>query len=260
MTAAKRHAAALAWELLLPFALLLAWWFWSAARATMYFPSLQSILKSFATTWFGSGFALHVVPSLRNLAVGYLLGAVIGIGLGVAIGRIGWLRWLTMPIVEYVRALPPPALLPFFILILGIGPEMQVGIIAFGVVFVVLLNAIDGARGVEPTLISVCTVYRVPRRYRIAQVILPAASPQIVAGLRTGISLAVVLMVVSEMTAATQGIGFFTLQAQQNFDFVDMWSGMVLLAVIGVVVNLLFAWCVERPVLFWHRGASGGRP
>lgn len=257
MTGSARRAQAVVWELILPFALLIVWWFWSAASVGMYFPSLAQILRSFASTWFGPGFADHVVPSLRNLALGYLLGAAVGIGLGIAIGRIAWLRWLTTPVLEYVRALPPPALLPFFILILGIGPEMQIGIIAFGVVFVVLLNAIDGARGVEPTLISVCTVYRIPRRWRFLQVILPASSPQIVAGLRTGISLAVVLMVVSEMTAATRGIGFFTLQAQQNFAFVDMWSGMVLLAVIGVVVNLLFAWCVERPVLFWQRGASG---
>ncbi|GAA3754042.1 ABC transporter permease [Microbacterium kribbense] len=247
------------WELILPVALVVIWWFWSAASTNMYFPPLGDILDSFGRTWFGDGFLQHVVPSLRNLIIGYMIGSVIGIVLGVAIGRVGWLRWLMTPIVEYARALPPPALLPFAILLLGIGPEMQVGIIVFGVVFVVLLNTIDGTRGVEPTLDDVATVYQIPRRYRLTEMLLPAASPQIVAGLRTGISLAVILMVVSEMTAATQGIGFFTLQAQQNFNFTDMWSGMVLLAVIGVLANLLFAWFVERPLLFWQAGANAKR-
>lgn len=257
MNGVTRRVGSVAWELILVVVIVAAWWFASASSTNMYFPSLQHIMQSFGHNWFGAGFTENIVPSLRNFIVGYLIGSVVGIGLGIAIGRIAWLRWLLTPAVEYIRALAPPALLPFFILILGIGPEMQIGIITEGVLFIVLLNAIDGAKGVEPTLTSVCTVYRIPRWYRFFHVVLPASSPQIVAGLRTGISLAVALMVISEMTAATRGIGFFTLQAQQNFNFVDMWSGMVLLAIIGVIVNLLFVRLVERPVLFWQRGMSG---
>lgn len=254
-----RTIPAMVWELLLPLALFVAWWVWSVTAGQMYFPPLPEILRAFGHTWFGAGFVDHILPSLRNLALGYLLSSAAGIVAGIAIGRNAWLHWLVGPIVEYARSLPPPALLPFFILILGIGSEMQVGIIAFGVFFVVLLNTIDGARSIEPTLLEVSTVYRVPRWLRFTHIILPAASPQIVAGLHTGTSLAVILMVVSEMVAATRGIGFFTLQAQQNFAFADMWSGMLLLAIIGVLVNLLFVRLVERPVLFWQRGAAGER-
>jgi len=245
------------WGLILPLVLVAGWWIWSVVDGGMYFPPLPDILRAFAHTWFGSGFVAHVVPSLRNFIVGYLIASVAGIVLGIAIGRLGWLHWLLSPLIEYARSLPPPALLPFFILVLGIGPEMQVGIIAFGVFFVVLLNTIDGARSVEPTLMEVGAVYRIPRWIRFTRIVLPAASPQIVAGLHTGTSLAVILMVVSEMVAATRGIGFFTLQAQQNFAFTDMWSGMLLLAIIGVVVNLLFERLVERPILFWQRGIAG---
>lgn len=254
-----RSVTAIVWELLLPLALFVAWWVWSVTAGEMYFPPLPEILRAFGHTWFGAGFVEHILPSLRNFALGYLLASAAGIVAGVAIGRNAWLHWLVGPIVEYARSLPPPALLPFFILILGIGPEMQVGIIAFGVFFVVLLNTIDGARSIEPTLLEVSAVYRIPRWLRFTYIILPAASPQIVAGLHTGTSLAVILMVVSEMVAATRGIGFFTLQAQQNFAFADMWSGMLLLAIIGVLVNLLFVRLVERPVLFWQRGAAGER-
>lgn len=248
----------LVWEFVLPLALFVAWWAWSVTAGQMYFPPLPEILSAFGHTWFGEGFLDHVVPSLRNFAVAYLLASAAGVVIGIAIGRMAWLHWLLSPIIEYARSLPPPALLPFFILVLGIGPGMQVGIIAFGVFFVVLLNAIDGARSVEPTLLEVGKVYRIPRWYRFTRIVLPAASPQIVAGLHTGTSLAVILMVVSEMVAATRGIGFFTLQAQQNFAFADMWSGMLLLAIIGVAVNALFVWAIERPILFWQRGAARG--
>lgn len=247
------------WGLILPAALFAGWWVWSVAAGGMYFPPLPEILRAFGHTWFGSGFAEHVVPSLRNFAVGYLIASAAGIVLGILIGRVGWLYWLFGPLIEYAHSLPPPALLPFFILVLGIGPEMQVGVIAFGVFFVVLLNTVDGTHSVEPTLLEVATVYRIPRWYRFTRIILPAASPQIVAGLHTGTSLAVILMVVSEMVAATSGIGFFTLQAQQNFAFADMWSGMLLLAIIGVVVNLMFERFVERPILFWQRGITGAK-
>lgn len=257
MKSLTRRAGAILWGLILPLALFAAWWIWSVADPGMYFPPLPAILRAFGHTWFGSGFLAHVVPSLRNFIVGYLIASVAGVAIGVAIGRVAWLHWLLGPLIEYARSLPPPALLPFFILVLGIGPEMQVGIIAFGVFFVVLLNTVDGTRSVEPTLLEVAAVYRIPRWYRFTRIILPAASPQIVAGLHTGTSLAVILMVVSEMVAATRGIGFFTLQAQQNFAFTDMWSGMLLLAIIGVVVNLLFERLVERPILFWQRGATG---
>lgn len=259
MKALARRIGPIAWALILPLVLVTGWWVWSVVDGGMYFPPLPEILRAFAHTWFGGGFLAHVVPSLRNFIVGYLIASAAGVVVGIAVGRLAWLHWLLGPLIEYARSLPPPALLPFFILVFGIGPEMQVGIIAFGVFFVVLLNTIDGTRSVEPTLLEVATVYRVPRWYRFTRIILPAASPQIVAGLHTGTSLAVILMVVSEMVAATRGIGFFTLQAQQNFAFADMWSGMLLLAIIGVVVNLVFERWIEHPILFWQRGAAGAK-
>lgn len=247
------------WSLALPVALLLGWWFWSAHSSNLYFPPLEKILRSFGHTWFGSGFGSDVLPSLRDLALGYVIGVGAGVILGVVVGRVRWVRWLLSPLISYGRSLPPPALLPFALLVLGIGAAMQVAFIAFGVVFVVLLNTIDGVLGIDPSVEEYCRVYRVPRRLKLPLVILPAASPQIMIGMRTGLSLAVLLMVVGEMTAATGGIGYFTVQAEQNFAYVDMWSGVLLLAVIGVVLNLLFQRVVERPLLFWHGAGRGPR-
>lgn len=240
--------------------LLAGGWLWPAGSASLYFPSLSQILGSFARTWFGTGCSANLIPSVLNLLIGYVIGALAGIVIGIVVGRVAWLRWLLTPVITYGRSLPPPALLPFALLIFGIGTSMEITFIAFGVAFPVILNTVDGILGIDPTVEDVCTMYRIPRRLRLPVVILPAAAPQIMAGLRTGLSLAVLLMVVSELTAATRGIGFFTLQAEQNFDYADIWSGILLLAILGVLLNLAFQRLVERPVLFWHRtgGDLGG--
>jgi ABC-type nitrate/sulfonate/bicarbonate transport system permease component len=254
--AVPRRAAAILWPLVLPAVLLLGWWFWSAGSANPYFPSLSQILASFAHTWFGTGFSENLVPSVLNLLTGYVIGASAGILVGIAVGRVAWLRWLLTPLINYGRSLPPPALLPFALLVFGIGAPMEIAFISFGVAFPVILNTVDGILAIDPTVEDVCLVYRIPRRLRLPLVVLPAAAPQIITGLRTGLSLAVLLMVVSELTAATRGIGFFTLQAEQNFNYADMWSGILLVAVIGVVLNFAFERFVERPLLFWNRAAG----
>jgi ABC-type nitrate/sulfonate/bicarbonate transport system permease component len=91
-------------------------------------------------------------------------------------------------------------------------------------------------------------------RERLLRIVLPAASPQIFAGMRTSLSLALILMVISEMVASTNGIGFFVLQSQRSFAIPEMWAGILLLGLLGYALNLIFL-LVERRVLAWHRGA-----
>ena len=118
----------------------------------------------------------------------------------------------------------------------------------------VLLNTIDGVTGIDPTLNDTARVYGVSGRQRLLRIVLPAASPQIFAGMRTSLSLALILMVISEMVASTNGIGYFVLQSQRTFAIPEMWSGILLLGILGYVLNAGFM-LVERRVLRWHRGA-----
>ena len=127
-------------------------------------------------------------------------------------------------------------------------------LIAFVCVWPVLLNTIDGVTGIDPTLRETARVYGVSGRDRLLRIVLPAASPQIFAGMRTSLSLALILMVISEMVASTNGIGFFVLQSQRSFAIPEMWSGILLLGLLGYALNLIFV-LVERRVLAWHRGA-----
>ena len=121
-------------------------------------------------------------------------------------------------------------------------------------VWPVLLNTIDGVTGDRPDDARDRAVVRDQGRDRLQRIILPAASPQIFAGMRTSLSLALILMVISEMVASTNGIGFFVLQSQRSFAIPEMWSGILLLGLLGYVLNVAFV-LIERRVLAWHRGA-----
>jgi ABC-type nitrate/sulfonate/bicarbonate transport system permease component len=179
---------------------------------------------------------------------------VVAISAGLLLGMSRRARRAAAPIVEFLRAIPPPALLPFAILVIGVGNSMKVFIIAFVCIWPILLNTIDGVTGVDPTLRDTTRVYGIDGGDRVLRVMLPAAAPQIFAGMRTSLSLALILMVISEMVASTNGIGFFVLQSQRSFAIPEMWAGILLLGLLGYALNLIFV-LVERRVLAWHRGA-----
>jgi ABC-type nitrate/sulfonate/bicarbonate transport system permease component len=244
-----RRAAPLVLEIAVPVALLVAWGVWSSGAESFYYPPLADILDTFADTWLFERVGSDVVPSLLRLGAGYGIALAAGVAIGLPLGLVPLARRVASPIVEFLRAIPPPALLPPAIVVIGVGDSMKVAIIAFVCVWPVLLNTIDGVRGVEPTLLDTARVYGLSRLVTI-----PAAMPQVFAGARTSLSLAVILMVTSEMVAATNGIGFFVLQSQRSFAIPEMWSGILLLGILGYVLNLTLA-LVEGRMLAWHRGA-----
>ncbi|MFW6204257.1 MAG: ABC transporter permease [Actinomycetota bacterium] len=241
-------------ELVVPVAVVVIWWVWSAAAGNFYFPPLEDILTTFADTWLFERVASDVAPSLARLGAGFGIAVAVSIPVGTVLGLSTVARRVSEPIVEFVRAIPPPALLPFAILVLGVGDVMKVFIIAVVGLWPILLNTIDGVRGVDHTMLETARVYQVGGMQRLLRVIWPAALPQVFAGMRTALSLALILMVISEMVASTSGIGFFILQSQRSFNIPEMWSGILLLGVLGYVLNAGFA-LVERWVLKWHRGA-----
>jgi len=250
----SRRALGAALEVAVPLVLLALWALWSADSTVYYFPPLTDILETFADTWLFERVGSDVVPSLTRLALGYGIAVAIAVGLGLALGLSHRLRRALDPTVQFLRSIPPPALLPFGILVLGVGTSMKVFIIAFVCVWPVLLNTVDGVAGVDPLLRETADVYGIGRRDRVLRVILPAAAPQVFAGMRTSLSLALILMVISEMVASTNGIGYFVLQSQRSFDMPEMWSGILLLGLLGYGLNAVFM-IVERRILRWHRGA-----
>jgi ABC-type nitrate/sulfonate/bicarbonate transport system permease component len=249
----RRRLIAIGLELGVPALLLATWWVWSRHSESLFFPPLADILSTFGETWLFDGFARDVVPSLTRFGAGFAIAALVGIGLGLALGRSPASRRAAAPLVEFLRALPAPALIPIGLLLLGIGDAMRIAVVAMACVWPILLNAIDGAAGVDATFLDTARSYGVGRVDRFRSVILPAALPRIFAGMRSSLAIGLIVMVVSEMVASTNGIGFFLLRSQRTFAIRDMWSAILLLGLIGYLLNHGFT-RIERRVLRWHRG------
>ena len=245
----RRVGAAVA----LPAVLLTVWWFASAGSESFYFPPLSAIVDVFGPTWFEGRLVTDAAPSLARLLAGYAAALVVGIAGGVAIGSSPVLRALTEPVLEFFRAIPPPVMIPVVMLFLGIFTPMKVFVIAAGALWPILLNTAEGVRGVDEVLRDTAAVYRLRRRTALRTLVLRAASPQIMTGARQGLSLAIILMVISEMFAASNGLGFTVVQFQRSFAVPEMWTGIIVLGVLGVLLSALLR-LVERRVLAWHRG------
>jgi len=246
------------WRLLLvrswlPVLLLVIWATASAGSTSLYFPSMATILQTLQQDWLGPGFVEHLVPSVLKFLAGFLLAGVLGIGLGLVIGMFPLLRAATEPVIQFLRSLPPPVLLPIGLLVFGIGPSMNIAIIVVGAIWPTLLNTIDGVRSLDPQLGEMSRSYKLTPGQRVRFVILPNAGPQIFAGLRTTLQMSIILIVVSEMVASTNGIGYYVLNSQQTFAVAETWAGTLILGLLGYLANLLFI-RLERYVLRWQSG------
>jgi sulfonate transport system permease protein len=234
--------------------LFVVWWFWSASSKSLYWPPLSSILKSLWTQWVTGPARAELASSLEHLLVGYVIAGLVGIGIGALLWSLRYLRDATSPYLYFLYVLPAPVLVPAAMTLFGIGFTMKVVLIAFAALWPTLLNTLDGMRGVDQVKLDTSRILGVSPLGSVFRVVLPAAAPQIVAGLRNSLQVAIILMVVSEWEASTDGIGYYIVNAQQSFDYVGMWSGIIVLAIIGTVANLLFV-TAENRVLHWHYGA-----
>lgn len=237
----------------LPVALVALWWVISSGSTSFYWPPLSSIVAAFEPTWLQGRLTGDVLPSVLRLTAGYLIALVVGVSLGVAIGSSAVLRALVEPVLEFFRAIPPPVLIPIIMLFAGIGDGMKVLVIIFGCVWPVLLNTVEGVRGIDEVLRDTARCYRLRRRSRILHLAVRGASPQIAVGARQALSIGIILMVISEMFAASNGLGFTIVQFQRSFAIPQMWSGIILLGLIGVTLSLILR-AVESRSLTWYTG------
>jgi ABC-type nitrate/sulfonate/bicarbonate transport system permease component len=235
----------------LPALLVLVWWY--ASGDSFYVTSPGVIAGTFGDVWTAERLRTDLLPSVVRLLAGFAGAAALGVTLGVLIGSAVRLRAYAEPVLEFFRAIPPPVLVPVFILFAGIGSTMKVLVIVSGCIWPVLLNTVEGVRAVDPVLADTCRTYRIRGSRKLRTLVLRAASPQIMAGLRQALSIAVILMVISEMVAASNGLGYTIVQFQRTFAIPEMWTGIVLLGVLGLALALLFG-VVERRVLSWYHG------
>lgn len=240
--------------------LIAGWQIWTSASDSIYFPTPMEIGRAAQERWFSAGapffvteeFSVDVLPSLGRLALGLAIAWSVGISLGVLLGRVGVVAELIEPLLHFMRALPGPVLLPLALILVGTGTSMRVGIIAFGAVWPVLFNTYSAVKKVPPGWIAAARVSRLSRTATLFRVILPAASTGIFAGIRVSTGLGIILLIASELVAATNGIGFQLTQSQRSFQFETMWIFIVALSLLGYLCNLLLSGA-ERLLLGWHR-------
>jgi ABC-type nitrate/sulfonate/bicarbonate transport system permease component len=242
------------------------WEVGTRAAHSPFFPAPSRITSRMYHLWF-SGPATrlfltadatsNVVPSLLRMATGLAVSLVAGVGLGLALGRSERIFAYLDPAFQFARVIPPPTLVPVFIVLFELGTQMQIAAIIFSAIWPILLNTTDGARSVDPLQMETAEVYKLSAADRVLKIIFPATLPKIFAGLRLSLSLSLILMVFSELLPGTaDGIGFELTDAQSRSDLPTVWAAIVLLGILGYGLNAILL-AVERRVLAWHRGSRG---
>jgi ABC-type nitrate/sulfonate/bicarbonate transport system permease component len=220
-----------------------------------YVPPPTRVLETLGGILASGDLAAHARASLRRFAGGYTLAALIAVTAGVLFGSSRLLYSYVEPLVELLRPMPSPATIPIAILFFGIGDEMKIVVTTYACTWPVLLNTLDGVRGVDRVLRQTAATFRVGRWRTLFQVVIPAASPQIVTGLRVSLAIALILVTTSEMVVANDGLGYYILDLQRSFRVPEMYAAILALAVLGYVLNRAFL-AVDGWVMAWHRLAT----
>src|SRR5699024_5708459 len=162
-------------------------------------------------------------------------------------------RYISDSELDAFRAHHPCVMGPILMRFLVICTSMYVCVIATGALWPVLLNTVEGVRSVDEVLRDTSQVYRLRPLTQLRTLVLRGASPQILTGARQALSLAVILMVISETLAANNGLGFSIVQFQRSFAMPEMWTGILLLGLLGVLLSILFR-LAEQRILRWYFG------
>jgi ABC-type nitrate/sulfonate/bicarbonate transport system permease component len=218
----------------------------------LYFPPISKDLVAFYQLMLDGTLPLELIRSLVRIFGGFFLAIGIMVPLGIAMGLFKPIYNLFEPLTDLIRPLPAPAIIPVVMLFLGIGETMKILVIAFACSFPILINTMDGVRGVEPTLVDTAKTFGRNRYEIILQVILPASLHQIFTGWRVALPIALIVDIVAEMVGSLNGIGRFILLMQRRFDIPEMYAGIFLVAIIGYALNALLRF-LNKSLIGWHR-------
>nr|WP_157554866.1 ABC transporter permease [Nocardia crassostreae] len=193
-----------------------------------------------------------VAVSLQRAVVGFLIGAVVGVGLALAAGLSRAGEYIVDPTMQMLRTLPFYGLIPLFILWFGIGELPKIVLAAFGVAIPLYLNTFAGIRGVDGKLAELARVQRLGRTALIAHIVLPGALPQTLVGLRQSLGVAWLALIVAEQVNADAGLGFLINDAREFLRTDVIVVGLLVYSVLGLLTDALVR-LIERRALSWRR-------
>lgn len=197
----------------------------------------------------------HLGASALRSISGLLIAIAGGIVCGFALGWFRRVERIVDPVFQLLRQVSAFALFPVFMLFLGIGESSKIAIVVWAAFWPVLLNTIAGVKQVERMLIDCARVMGASQAFIATKVVLPAALPQILTGIRLAGAYSITALVAAEMIGARSGLGFYTLNSQETFQIPDMYAGIVLLALFGLLINHSLS-LLERRLLRWRVGLA----
>jgi NitT/TauT family transport system permease protein len=231
--------------------LLIAWLVLPLLIKSIYVPSLFNVLAEFWRLLSTGVLWPHIASSLRLSIIGLIIGEAIAIPLGTLIGWHERAEKYLDPLFQVMRNTPILALLPLFVIFLGVGDLSKISIITWATFFPTLINTIQGVKNVDNTLLRSAQSMGINTISLFFKVILPAASPFILAGLRLSASISLLVIMAAEMVGARAGIGFFIFNAQNSFQVLRMYVGILTVVIIGVLVNFLLV-KLEKRLTRWQ--------
>ncbi len=199
----------------------------------------------------------HITVSLSRVFLGYALAAAIAIPMGIAMGLSRRFLLSVEPVIEFLRPVPPLALVPLAVVWFGIGWTSKVFLIAYGCFFALIVNTVAGMRAVEPVHVRAARALGASRWLILQHVVLRSAVPDIIVGLRLALGLAFLLIVGAELIAASEGLGWLIWDARFHFMGDRILVGMIAIGVVGFCLNRLLL-MAENHLLRWRQGVEGG--
>ena len=215
-----------------------------------FIPAPTTVLHTMAAMTRTGELPYHTLVSVRRIVLGFLLGAVPAVAVGLAMGLSRPVRAALMPLVSAVYPIPKIAVYPLIIFYLGIGEASKIGIVAVSIFFLVLLSTMAGVLAIDPAYFRIARAYRAGAWSTFATVALPGALPQIFTGLKLGMGFALIVIVGAELLGSTSGIGFLIWRSYQIFDINAMFAGLLVTAILGWVATAGLDW-LEHRALPW---------
>ncbi|MEV4842224.1 ABC transporter permease [Micromonospora matsumotoense] len=223
----------------------------------VFLPPLSEVLVAWWALLTSGQLADHVGASLTRSLTGLGLAVLAAIPLGLLIGWYRPLAELLSPLLEVFRNTAALALLPVFVLILGLGETSKIALVVYACSWPILLNTIAGVKGVDPLLVRSARSMGLNHLRLFQKVILPAAVPTVFTGIRLAGAYSILVLVAAEMVGAKAGLGYLVNYAQYNFAIPDMYAGIITISAIGLVVNQLLV-VVERRFSTWRVDVTAG--
>jgi ABC-type nitrate/sulfonate/bicarbonate transport system permease component len=217
----------------------------------VFLPSPVAICESLWNLAIGGDLWRHLSISLLRIGSGWAIGTVLGLLAGIAMGLWSMTRAVGMPMVSAIYPIPKIALLPLFILWLGIGEAPKIITIASGVFFPTIIATFSGIDSVPRNLIRMGQSFNMPVSGIIWKIVLPSALPGILAGFRISMATALLLVVTAEMIGAQFGIGAFLLTAGNLMQTDDLMAGVVILSILGLSLGAVLT-ILEKTFLSWR--------